>query len=317
MTHYQTTGSNFPSSPTPSPPTQQSPPNVQLRKLLAEAETRLTDHGVDPARLDAETLLAHTLMIERTRLLARLSSPISPVEQEIFQHLIERRSQREPLAYITGKREFWSREFFVTPAVLIPRPETEFLVETTLQLVAQANANVSQSPMRILDIGTGSGCIAVTLAKELPSAELWAVDLSSAALSIAAKNAQHHGVDTRIRFLQGDLFSSLNEDLFFDIIVSNPPYIPRGDLAALQQEVRDWEPQTALDGGKDGLAFYRRLVSESSARLRASGWLIMELGAGQYSTVLHFIQARSDFQESFCMQDYAGFDRVVAMRSCA
>lgn len=317
MTYKQAPGSGFYSSRTPDTLTQYPSPNVQVKKLLAEAATEIAASGIDTARLDAEILLAHTLTIDRTRLLARLSSPISQDKQEIFQRLIERRIRREPIAYITGKREFWSREFCVTPDVLIPRPETEFVVETVLQLVAQPGIANPRSLIQILDIGTGSGCIAITLAKELPTAELWAVDLSSAALTVALDNAQRHGVDKRIRFLQGDLFSSIHEALKFDIVVSNPPYIARDDLTALQPEVRDWEPKAALDGGKDGLTFYCRLVQESQTRLRSGGWLIMEMGVGQCSAVTRLIQAQSNFQESLCVQDYTGFDRVVAARSCA
>lgn len=317
MTYRHASRRDFHPSRTPDTPTQQSTPYVQVKRLLAEAESKLATHGIDTARLDAETLLAHALALDRAQLLARLTSPISPIQREVFQRLIERRIRREPLAYITGKREFWSRDFSVTPDVLIPRPETELLVETTLQLAVQSRTSNLHLPIHILDIGTGSGCIAITLVKELPSAELWAVDLSPAALTIALDNAQRHDVGKRLHFLRSDLFSSINEDLRFDIIVSNPPYIAQRDFTALQPEVRNWEPRAALDGGKDGLTFYRRLVSESPRRLRSGGWLIMEIGAGQCSAVMRLVQAQSNFRESFCVQDYAGFDRVISARSCA
>ena len=317
MTQKQAARKEGPPSRAQSLQHRPSQPSHQIRSVLAEATSKLVTHGVDTAHLDAETLLAHALTLTRAQLLARLSSSISLVEQEAFQHLLARRLRREPLAYITGKREFWSREFAVTPEVLIPRPETELLIETVLRLVAQSHTNSLQPPMRVLDIGTGSGCIAITLAKELPTVELWAVDLSSAALTIALANARHHGVEQRINFLQGDLFSAIPEDSRFDVVVSNPPYIARDELTALQPEVRDWEPQAALDGGNDGLAFYRRLVNDSPKHLRPSGWLIMELGAGQCSIVMRLIQAQSNFRESFCVQDYAGFNRVIAARSCA
>jgi release factor glutamine methyltransferase len=201
--------------------------------------------------------------------------------------------------------------------VLIPRPETEILVETALRLVAQSAVGNPQSPICVLDVGTGSGCIAISLAKELPSAELWAIDVSQTALAVALDNARRHGVDKRMRFLQGDLFSSSNKDSQpFDLIVSNPPYIAHTDLAALQPEVRNWEPQKALDGGRDGMDFYRRLVKESPAYLRPGGWLVMELGAGQCPAVLRFIQAQGNFQESFSVQDYAGLERVIVARRC-
>jgi release factor glutamine methyltransferase len=168
-----------------------------------------------------------------------------------------------------------------------------------------------------MDVGTGSGCIAITLAKELPSAELWAIDVSQMALVVALANARRHDVEKRIRFLQGDLFSSITKDSqSFDLIVSNPPYVTHPDLAVLQPEVRDWEPRGALDGGRDGLDFYRRLVKESPAYLRPGGWLVMELGAGQCLAVMRLIQAQGNFQESFSVQDYAGLERVIVARRC-
>ena len=174
-----------------------------------------------------------------------------------------------------------------------------------------------QSPIRLLDVGTGSGCLAITLAKELPTAELWAVDVSHAALAIARANAQRHGVEQRIHFLQGDLFSPLKKDApGFDIIVSNPPYLAPADLATLQTEVRNWEPRAALDGGEDGLDFYRGLVKESPGYLCLGGWLIMEVGAGQSPEVLRLIRIRNNFQESWSVKDYAGIERIVVAHSC-
>jgi release factor glutamine methyltransferase len=292
--------------------------------LLAEAEAELRNQGIATPRLDAEALLAHTLATDRAHLFMRLSSLLTHAEQEAFQRNLERRARREPLAYITGEREFWSRNFRVAPDVLIPRPETEVLVETTLRLVAQSTVGDPQSPIpnpqspiRVVDVGTGSGCIAISLAKELPATELWAIDVSETALAIALANARRHDVEKRIRFLQSDLFSAISEnEQSFDLIVSNPPYVVHSDLAVLQPEVRDWEPREALDGGKDGLGFYRRLVKESLAYLRPGGWLVMELGAGQGPAVTRLIQAQSNFQESFRVQDYAGLERVIAARRC-
>lgn len=360
-----------------------------VKTVLAEAEAQLRARGIDTPRLDAEALLAHTLATDRAHLFTHLSSWLTDAEQQAFQCRLERRARREPLAYITGEREFWSLDFRVTSDVLIPRPETELLVETTLRLIAQKNAepstlnvsnsnsalrcrvpapladdamqfshsviasaakqalfsrdyfvanaprtdisspNLMQLPPRgrraeefashltILDVGTGSGCIAISLAKELPAAELWALDISPTALAIALENARRHEVANRIRFLQSDLFAALNKgSQSFDFIVANPPYIAHPDLSALQPEVRDWEPRAALDGGKDGLDFHRRLIQESPAHLRPGGWLVMELGAGQGPAVRRFIQTQKNFQESFSVQDYAGFERVSAARGC-
>ncbi|MGE0681875.1 MAG: peptide chain release factor N(5)-glutamine methyltransferase [Candidatus Binatia bacterium] len=301
----------------PSPLSKQPLSATSIKTLLAEAEAHLRTQGIDTPRLDAEVLLAHTLMTDRAYLFARLSSLLTHARQEDFQHRLERRARREPLAYITGTREFWSLDFRVTPEVLIPRPETEILVETALRLVTQSAVNNPQSPLCVLDVGTGSGCIAITLAKELPLAELWASDVSQTALAVALENAQRHGVDQRIRFLQSDLFSTINRNSqSFDLIISNPPYISHTDLAVLQPEVRDWEPQGALDGGRDGLEFYRRLVKESPTYLRSGGYLVMELGAGQYPAVMRLLQAQGNFQESFSVQDYAGLERVVVAHRC-
>ena len=197
--------------------------STTVKTLLAEAETKLSEQGINTPRLDAETLLAHILATDRAHLFSRLSSPVVQSDQEAFQCLLERRARREPLAYITGAREFWSLDFRVTPDVLIPRPETEVVVETVLRLISRSSIPNPQSPIRLLDVGTGSGCLVITLAKELPTAELWAVDVSHAALATARANAQRHGVEQRIHFLQGDLFSPLKKDApGFDIHCFQP-----------------------------------------------------------------------------------------------
>jgi release factor glutamine methyltransferase len=285
--------------------------------LLTEAEAILRTQGVDTPRLDAEVLLAHCLGVSRAQLYTRLSAEVSPTDHAVFSQVIGRRARREPLAYITGVREFWSLEFHVTPDVLIPRPETELVVETALRLLARATSNRRQATgcppaLRILDLGTGSGCIAVALAKELPEAELWASDSSAAALAVAQENARKHGVADRLHFLQGDGFAPLNKHTaHFDLLVSNPPYISHLDLPALQPEVRDWEPCEALAGGDDGLDFYRWLIEESPSYLRSGGVLVMELGAGQSAEVLRLIRAQRNYIESASVRDYAGHERVA------
>ncbi len=284
-------------------------------RALVKASALLSTQGVDTAHLDAEVLLSHTLGLSRAGLYARLSIPLTSPQWEMFWSLIARRAQREPLAYLIGEREFWSLAFTVTPAVLIPRPETEMVVETALRLLSQSPAhpqgNISHR-LNILEIGSGSGCIAIALAKELPHAELWAVDISAAALTVAQSNAQRHEVSNRIHFRQGDLFSPISSaDEQFDLIVSNPPYIAQPDLAALQPEVRDWEPRTAIDGGYDGLDFYRRLAAESASYLRPGRWLVTEAGAGQVAEVLSLVRAQHAFKESYSVKDYTGHERVV------
>jgi release factor glutamine methyltransferase len=283
-----------------------------IATALSEAETVLRAQSIDTARLDAEVLLGSVLSVERTELLSRLALPLSPLQSDQFRQLIQRRAGREPLAYITGVREFWSLEFRVTPDVLIPRPETELLVETVLRLLSHASRLTPHASQRLLDLGTGSGCLAVALAKELPHAELWAVDISPDALVVARENARRHGVAGQIHFLQGDLFAPLGAGLEpFDVIVSNPPYIARSELTTLQPEVRQWEPRQALDGGADGLDFHGRLVNESPAYLRSGGWLALELGAGQFPAVCRLLQARRRFTINPSVRDYAGHERVV------
>jgi release factor glutamine methyltransferase len=271
----------------------------------------LATQGVETARLDAEVLLGHTLGTTRAGVYARLAAPLSPFQSAQFWRLVQRRARREPLSYLTGVREFWSLDFVVTQEVLIPRPETELLVETSLQLLAHASA--PRKAARIVDLGTGSGCIAIALATELPNAEIWALDISPTALAIAQRNAQRHGVSERIHFRQSDLLAALADlSAPVDLIVSNPPYIVRSELPTLQPEVRNWEPQSALDGGEDGLTFYRRLSDEAQAYLHAGGWLVLELGAGQAPEVRALLHAQGQWRwsERFSKQDYAGHERV-------
>jgi len=280
--------------------------------LLSQAITELASHGVLNPRLDAEVLLAYVLRTNRAGLYTRLHDPFPPEHVEAFGDLLHRRARREPLQYLTGTREFWSLEFKVDRRVLIPRPETEVVVETTLRLLRQSAICNPQSTIRALDVGTGSGCIAIALAKELPQAEIWATDISSDALIIANENAQRHGVAEQIRFLQGDLLTPVaGKENSFDLIVSNPPYIAQEDLDILQLEVRGWEPLVALDGGPDGLAFYRRLLSKGPAYLRPNGWLVMEIGHGQQAAILCLAQNQPDLSKDGCARDYAGRERIV------
>lgn len=314
---FQVSSSKFqvPSKGKPYPQAQQrfhGTPNLHpsAGQVFSEAVVELTTHGISNPRLDAEVLLAQALGTNRTGLYTRLHVPLSLEQQEIFRVLFQRRMQREPLHYITGVREFWSLEFKVDPRVLIPRPETEVVVETALRLLSQSAIRNPQSA--ILDIGTGSGCIAIALAKDLPQAEIWATDASADALAVANENARHHGVTERIRFLQGDLFAPIvGKEDGFDLIVANPPYIARPELTALQPEVRDWEPSAALDGGPDGLDFYHRLLREGPTYLCSGGGLVMEIGHGQGTAVMHLAQEQRDLSDCRCVSDYAGRERVI------
>jgi len=280
---------------------------------LSWAATELAAQGIANPRLDAEVLLAHSLGTNRAGLYTHLHTVLPPAQLEAFQQLLARRLQREPVQYITGVQEFWSLEFTVDRRVLIPRPETELLVETVLHLFSAIRNPQSAIRSRILDVGTGSGCIAIALATELPAAEIWATDISAEALAVAATNAYRHNVHQRIHFLPGDLFTPLpGQGQVFDVIISNPPYIARDHLSTLQPEVRDWEPRNALDGGKDGLDFYHHLLSEAPHYLAVGGWLVLEIGQGQDVALMPLLKDHKAFADDFCIPDYAGCGRVVA-----
>lgn len=288
-----------------------------LAGMLTAAERELTACGIDTPRLDAEVLFADALGISRTALYARLANVPSAAQRAAFRQRLTRRTSREPIAYITGKQEFWSLEFAVEPGVLIPRPDTELVVETSLGLF---DSHATAAP-RIADIGTGSGCIAIALATELPRARFWTMDRSLAALTIARRNARRHGVATRIGLWCGNLLDAAAGRSAFDLIVTNPPYVARSCLnrgAGLAPEVQDWEPRAALDGGPDGLDYYRRLLGSGSRngidRLRAGGWFVAEIGYDQQDAVRALARGRRDLSFVRCVRDSAGRDRVVVFR---
>jgi release factor glutamine methyltransferase len=232
------------------------------------------------------------------------------LEREKFQRLLDRRAAREPLAYITGKKEFWSLDFIVSPAVLIPRPETELLVELAL---AWAREHRGAERIAILEVGTGSGAIAVSLAVHLPEAEVWALDISQPALRVAEANAARHGVAGRVRFRQGDLFGALDKTAMrFDLVLANPPYIRRAELAGLAPEVRQWEPLEALDGGSGGVDFYSRIIGAAPAVLAPQGRVLLEIGSEQAEAVVDLFARTRYFLPAAIHRDYAGRDRVVS-----
>ena len=283
---------------------------LTLRRALREATEQLVDAGVDSPNLTAEVLLRHVLGLEQSELYLRLDNRLPRQSREYFQKLLDRRAGHEPVAYITGEKEFWSLEFNVTTAVLIPRPETELLVELALD---HAREFIRRDPIKILDIGTGSGAIAVSLAKHLPDAEIWAVDISNDALSVAQANAIRHHVSERVHLLQGDLFDSFDKvKATFDLIVSNPPYIRRAELANLPPEIRQWEPLTALDGGDDGLEFYRRIIGDWPSYVNDGGHMLLEIGSDMAGDVRDLFARAGCCPAAGIHRDYAGRDRVVA-----
>jgi release factor glutamine methyltransferase len=253
------------------------------------------------ARRDAELLLLHTCNISRSQLLTHPETPLTPAQLEHYFLAVERRAQSEPMQYITGAQEFFGLPFQVTPAVLIPRPETEHLVEAAISLARQ-----SQGPLRILDIGTGSGAIAVALSHALPQASIVATDISPAALSIAQKNAEHNGVAGRITFEQCDLMPTGH--IKYDMICSNPPYIATGEV--LEPQVAAFEPHTALFAGPTGLEVYQRLIPLAAAALCPGGNLLLEIGYGQSSSIESLLPA-SDWLKTEFIADLQGIPRVA------
>ena len=277
-----------------------------IRRLLTWTEDFLRKKGIESARLESQILLAHALGCPKIQLYVRFDEEPSEQVRTAYREIIKKRSEGMPVAYLVGFREFYSLEFKVTPDVLIPRPETETLVLEAL------NAIKPLATPRFLDLGTGSGCIAISLAKQRKTTLVTAVDQSAAALAIARENAQKHGVSEQITFLEGDLFEPVGPDTF-DLIVSNPPYIPTADIATLEADVRDHEPMKALDGGGDGLDFYRRIAAQAADYLNPGGFLFLEIGSTQQQEVQTLLtQAQLTLGPSF--KDRGGLPRVVSAR---
>jgi len=288
------------------------PSPVTVRRALREGAEFLSRVGVESDRLDAELLLGKALGCPREKLYLNYEMALGTPVKDLYDSLLERRALREPLCYLIGSREFWSLDFYVTSEVLVPRPETELLIEVTLGLVRELD---SPRAIKILDLGTGSGAIAVSLAKELGEAEIWATDLSWGALEVARRNALRHGVEGKICFLHGNAFAPVKGQRdFFDLLVSNPPYVRQSEIEKLPPEVRDWEPKLALDGGVDGLDFYRRIVKEAHHYLADGGFLAVEIGADMGREVCGLIADVGYYSAASVWQDYAGKDRVVAAR---
>jgi|UniRef100_A0A7C3Z9K9 release factor glutamine methyltransferase len=327
-------------------PTGQSPWTILT--LLRWTSRHFEEKGVSEPRASAEILLAHTLGLSRLDLYLRHDQPLTPEELARFKALIVRRRLGEPVAYLTGHKEFWSLDFLVTPAVLIPRPETEVLVEAVLHVLRgggqglQASAPSSETPPPTpyrasgrefegrareprspgpplnpplaLDVGAGSGAVVVALAREMPDSAWVAVDISLAALQVARENARRHGVAERIAFLQGDLLAAIRPEPGFGLIVANLPYVPRKEWERLPKEIRDYEPKEALLGGEDGLALLAHLCREAHRYLHPGGWLALEMGLGQAEQVMGFLDETGAYDTLKTADDYQGIKRVVLAR---
>ncbi|MDD4091684.1 MAG: peptide chain release factor N(5)-glutamine methyltransferase [Smithellaceae bacterium] len=282
---------------------------MTVRKIIFEATQKLEEAGIPSARLDAEVLLAFLLRCDRLAFIKNPDDTLSKKQLADFDRLIARRAGGEPVAYLTGRKAFWSFVLKVNPSVLIPRPDTEVIVEEALSVVRQE----SWIRPRILDIGTGSGAIALALAREIPDASVTATDISKAVLKTAQKNAAALKLNHSIVFLEGDLFEPVGGR--FDMIVSNPPYIGAEEYESLPAGVKNFEPEEALRAGQTGLEFYEKLIYQAHGYLKENGWLLLEIGARQKQEVRAIFEAHKDFYERIDVrEDYAGLPRVIKGR---
>lgn len=288
---------------------------MQLKNALQAAVRYLEDEAVGSARMNAEVLLMFSLGCERAYLYAHPERELIASEMESYRELLEERGRGVPAQYITGHQEFWGLDLIVSPAVLIPRPETEHLVETVLELVRGNAAGVARTDaLRIVDVGTGSGAIALALAHELPQAEVWAADISAPALEVARANAARLQLEERVRFVESDLLAALDEGLSFDFVVSNPPYVGDGEEDKVQREVKMFEPRVAVFAGPDGLDTIRRMVPQALAALKPAGWLLLEIGYTQEARVLELLAGHHPWRELRSVADLQGIPRVIAAR---
>jgi release factor glutamine methyltransferase len=276
-----------------------------IGKLLNWTTDYLRRRGSESPRLDAEVMLAFVFDWQRVQLYTHFEEEVGERARSAFRDLVRRRAEGSPVAYLVGRKEFYSLTLAVSPAVLIPRPESEFVVVEFQQV-----AKTIEVP-RVVDVGTGSGCLAIACAHQHPTARVIAVDLSPEALELAGKNAARHGVADRIEFRQGDLLEPVVGEGPFDVILSNPPYIPTGDIPNLEAGVRDYEPHLALDGGPDGLGVVEGLIAQSIPLLKPGGHLILEIGSAQEPPVRALITAHSEFALTPTVYDLRKHPRVI------
>lgn len=288
-----------------------APDTWTIGRLLEWTTGYLRDQHSDSPRLDAELLLAQALGCQRIELYTSFENVPADEQRDKFRDLVRRRAAGTPVAYLLGHREFYSLDFRVTPDVLIPRPETEFLVLATLDLIRERHKG---KPSSIVDIGTGSGVVAISLAKNCPKATITAVDISPKALEVARSNAQTHEVQERVRFLEGDLLAPLEDSPQVDFVVSNPPYVSTAEMAELPRDVADFEPHLALEAGTNGTDVIERLIPQAAANLRSGGFLLIEISPMIESKVLALIEQEAGFEPLLTTKDHAGLARIVTAR---
>ncbi|WP_063816407.1 peptide chain release factor N(5)-glutamine methyltransferase [Pedosphaera parvula] len=284
---------------------------MTVLEVIQRSTEFLTKKEVDSPRLQVELMLAHVLKMKRMALYLNFEKPLGSKELDEVREMVRRRGGREPLQHILGSTCFCGLEFEVNPKVLIPRPETELLAELGWQFLNSLPS--SPTPPVALDYGTGSGCLAVTVAAKSPTAQLHALDISPDALATAQKNAATHQMGSRIQFHLGDGFAAVPPGLQFNLIISNPPYIASDEIATLQPEVRDHDPRLALDGGRDGLDFYRRLAKEAAPRLLPNGKIMLEFGEGQAEAIQKLFEDEKWVVEGV-KADYSGRLRILIAR---
>ena len=280
---------------------------MTVLEAIQKSADFLAKKGVESPRLQTELLLAHLFKMPRMKLYLNFERVLTPVETDALRQMVLRRGQHEPLQHITGSTSFCGLEIVVNRDVLVPRPETELLAEFGWKFLNQL------SDGRALDLGTGSGCIAIALAVKCPTAKIVATDISADALALASQNAARHGVMERIQFLQSDGFTVLSDEARFDLIISNPPYISSAEIAMLQPEVRDFDPRIALDGGTDGLGFYRLIAPQAAAFLKTDGKVMLEFGDGQAEAIRKIFEKEKWIVESV-EQDYSHQPRILVAR---
>ncbi len=282
-------------------------PAWTLGRLLTWTADFLKEKGADSPRLDAEVLLAHARGCQRIELYTAFEEEAPEALRESFRDLVRRRAAGMPVAYLVGSREFFSLSFDVTTDVLIPRPETELMVVRALDLAKE----LEDGRLKIADVGTGSGILAICCAKYLPTSSITALDISPAALEVAKSNAVKHEVNTQIEFIASDLFAARPAKPEFDLILSNPPYVASEEMATLDREVRSYEPRLALDGGVHGTEIIERFIPQAVERLRPGGWLLMEVGPGNSQRVEQLLAAAPGMTLRKTISDLAGLPRVV------
>ena len=281
---------------------------MTLGQALHRARETLGSGDIEHARLEAEVLLMHVLKLERAQLYSQFERELSPGDTAEYHRLIHRRLKHEPTAYITGHREFYGLDFHLDPRVLIPRPESELLVETGLNFIHERYHD-RRSPFLIADVGTGSGAIAISLALSLPSAIIYATDVSPAALEVTAINCQRYGVEPRVHLLTGDMLEPLTQPV--NLVLANLPYVRDADMESLSPEIRLFEPLTALASGKDGLDKVRQLLSQIESKLLPGGAVLLEVGQGQAREVISLSRQHFPDVQTESTRDLAGIERVV------